>query len=62
MIGFPANNFSFEVVDDNLNEVEVGSIGELLIKGPNVGIGYLNDIERTEEVFIKKRNQMDFQK
>ena len=29
ILGFPANNFNFEVVDDNLNEVEVGSIGEL---------------------------------
>ena len=59
-LGFPANNFNFEVVDDNLNEVEVGSIGELLIKGPNVGIGYLNDITQTKEVFIKKKKSNGF--
>ena len=48
---FSANNFNFEVVDDNLNEVEVGSMGELLIKDPNVRIGYLNDIENRRSIY-----------
>ncbi|KAG7151280.1 Nonribosomal peptide synthase 1 like protein [Verticillium longisporum] len=31
----------------------VGAVGELLIEGPVVGLGYLNDPTKTAEVFIK---------
>jgi aryl carrier-like protein len=33
--------------------VPVGSVGELLIEGPLVGIGYLDEPEKTREVFIE---------
>ncbi|KUL87677.1 hypothetical protein ZTR_05888 [Talaromyces verruculosus] len=32
--------------------VPIGTIGELLIQGPIVGSGYLNDMERTREAFF----------
>ncbi|KAH7135324.1 nonribosomal peptide synthetase 6 [Dendryphion nanum] len=32
--------------------VPIGAVGELLIEGPIVGIGYLNNPEKTNEVFI----------
>ncbi|KZZ94905.1 peptide synthetase [Moelleriella libera RCEF 2490] len=33
--------------------VPVGKVGELLIEGPVVGIGYLDEPEKTDEVFIR---------
>lgn len=39
--------------DDNEKLLPVGATGELLLEGPNVGAGYLNDRERTSASFIK---------
>lgn len=46
---------SIWVVDptDHNKLVPPGVVGELLIEGPIVGYGYLNNPEKTEEVFIK---------
>ncbi|KAF2193542.1 nonribosomal peptide synthetase [Zopfia rhizophila CBS 207.26] len=33
--------------------VPIGAVGELLIEGPIVGIGYLNEPEKTKEVYIQ---------
>jgi amino acid adenylation domain-containing protein/non-ribosomal peptide synthase protein (TIGR01720 family) len=33
--------------------VPVGAIGELLLEGPAVGAGYLNDPEKTEQAFVR---------
>ncbi|POR37791.1 Nonribosomal peptide synthetase [Tolypocladium paradoxum] len=39
---------------DNHNSlVPVGGVGELLVEGPVVGIGYLGELEKTAEVFIE---------
>jgi len=46
-------NFRYYIVDENLKEVEVGRKGELIIAGPNVSLGYYNDIDRTKESFIQ---------
>lgn len=42
------------VVDPNDHDrlLPIGSIGELLIEGPNVSHGYLNDVDRTNKVFV----------
>ncbi|OKL62742.1 hypothetical protein UA08_01138 [Talaromyces atroroseus] len=37
----------------------IGAVGELLIEGPSVGRGYLNDPEKTETVFIQT-NQLEW--
>jgi amino acid adenylation domain-containing protein len=37
----------------------IGGIGELLVEGPNVGDGYLNDEERTSEVFLERAARID---
>ncbi|KAM0277388.1 hypothetical protein ACHAQH_005828 [Verticillium albo-atrum] len=39
--------------EDHNRLLPVGAVGELLIEGPVVGLGYLNDPEKTAEVFIK---------
>ncbi|KAI0545619.1 acetyl-CoA synthetase-like protein [Xylaria curta] len=39
--------------DDHDKLAPVGCVGELLLEGPLVGLGYLNDAERTSAVFIE---------
>ncbi|KAI9037717.1 uncharacterized protein KD926_000058 [Aspergillus affinis] len=39
--------------DDTEKQVPIGAIGELLIEGPIVGMGYLDDPERTSKAFIE---------
>ncbi len=51
-LGHMAPNFYGLVVNDDGKKVQLGEIGELYIGGPNVGIGYYNDIKKTEEFFI----------
>lgn len=52
-LGPMAPNFYGLVLDENGNQVKEGTIGELCIGGPNVGIGYYNNLEKTESAFIK---------
>ncbi|MBM3608109.1 MAG: AMP-binding protein, partial [Alphaproteobacteria bacterium] len=51
-IGKPIANYTCYVVDDQLNIVEPGVEGELLIGGPGVATGYLKRPELTAEKFI----------
>jgi amino acid adenylation domain-containing protein len=51
-IGYPNPGMSALVVDDDLNEVAPDENGELLMSGPQVALGYLNDPERTRKAFI----------
>ncbi|KAJ4356118.1 uncharacterized protein N0V89_004146 [Didymosphaeria variabile] len=39
--------------------VPIGAVGELLIEGPTVARGYLNDNNKTEEAFIKRPVWLD---
>ncbi len=48
----PIQNFEVHLVDDNLNLLPIGVMGEILLTGPAVGRGYLNDPERTERSFL----------
>lgn len=51
-IGRPIPNYSCYVVDDELNLLEAGVEGELLIGGPGVARGYLRRPELTADKFI----------
>jgi D-alanine--poly(phosphoribitol) ligase subunit 1 len=56
--GFPplgsiAANFSYLLLDEENRSVPVGSLGELCLIGPNVGLGYYNDPERTAASFVQ---------
>ena len=52
-IGRVFDNVSAYVVDDKLNIVPKGGLGELLVSGPLVGRGYLGRPDLTEKVFIE---------
>ncbi|KAJ5678032.1 uncharacterized protein N7477_003665 [Penicillium maclennaniae] len=51
----PGNGASIWIVDPDDHErlMPVGAVGELLVEGPIVGQGYLNDDEKTASVFIQ---------
>jgi fatty-acyl-CoA synthase len=42
---------AFRVVDEDMQDVKPGEIGELVMRGPNVMIGYWNRPDATEEAF-----------
>lgn len=52
-LGPIAPNFYALILDEDNQPVEDGQIGELHIGGPNVGLGYFNNTEKTTEVFIQ---------
>ncbi|KAH8427277.1 nonribosomal peptide synthase SidD [Aspergillus melleus] len=51
----PGNGAAIWVVDPNDHELlmPVGAVGELLVEGPIVGQGYLNDPDKTAAAFIE---------
>jgi len=52
-IGHGVGNVKCYVVDSNMHLLPPGALGELIIAGPHVGLGYLNRPDKTEEVFVK---------
>ncbi|BDD04115.1 AMP-binding protein [Aureibacter tunicatorum] len=51
-IGLPFPSTDVIIVDDDDKEVEMGKNGEILVKGPQVMLGYWNSKEETEKVFF----------
>jgi len=51
-IGYPNPGMNVLVCDEHLKEVPRGEVGELLMAGPQVSLGYLNDPGKTTEAFI----------
>ncbi|KAF4967048.1 hypothetical protein FSARC_5339 [Fusarium sarcochroum] len=53
-IGYPFNSLLWIVNPRNVDElVPIGTVGEILIDGPGVGRGYLNDVSKTKTAFIR---------
>ncbi|WP_075344719.1 condensation domain-containing protein, partial [Tenacibaculum agarivorans] len=50
-IGKPIKNSIAYIVDSSMNLVPVGVVGELVVGGSGVGLGYLNNEELTKEKF-----------
>jgi long-chain acyl-CoA synthetase len=48
-VGKPLNGVEVRVVDDNDQDVPVGEVGELLVRGPNLMQAYYNMPEETEK-------------
>ena len=49
-IGVPGYRWQCKILDDDLNEVKRGDVGELAVKGPGVMLCYYNDDKATAEV------------
>lgn len=54
-IGIPNSNVFCYIVDDDLNELPQGEVGELLVCGKGVGRGYKNLPDKTKAVFVTFR-------
>lgn len=52
-LGCLADNFAYLILDDDGNCVPDEETGELCLLGPNVGLGYYNDPERTAASFVQ---------
>jgi long-chain acyl-CoA synthetase len=50
-VGRPLDNLMVRIVDDEGNDLPTGQIGELLVAGPSICSGYLNDPGETRRVF-----------
>ena len=53
-IGEPLGEMATVVVDRDLEDVAQGEEGELLVAGPQVALGYLDDPERTAAAFVAR--------
>jgi amino acid adenylation domain-containing protein len=49
----PIQYVEVHIVNDRLQHVPVGTKGEILLAGPGIGRGYLNDEEKTKRSFLK---------
>lgn len=56
-LGFLAPNFDYLILDESGNSADKG---ELVLGGPQVGLGYFNDPERTEKSFISHPFKQDY--
>ncbi len=59
-LGFIADNFAYLVLDDEGRAVPADTVGELCLLGPNVGLGYYNDAERTAQSFVPNPYSANF--
>jgi len=51
-IGRPIDNVNALILDEHLNLMPTGAIGDLYLSGTCMGLGYLNDSEKTRAVFL----------
>jgi acyl-coenzyme A synthetase/AMP-(fatty) acid ligase len=50
-VGRPLDNLTVRIADEEGNDLPAGQVGELLVKGPSICSGYLNDTEETYRHF-----------
>lgn len=49
--GKPIANTTYYLLDDNLEQVPMGTVGEMCVAGVGVAVGYVNDTEATQSKF-----------
>jgi len=52
-IGFPCRNSDVLILNNKNKPTQVGETGELCVRGRSLALGYYNDIEKTNAVFIQ---------
>lgn len=50
-VGQALDNLTVSIVDEQGNAVQVGQVGQLMVKGPSICSGYFNDKDETRRVF-----------
>lgn len=56
-IGNPFEDHDVIIIDKDFNELENGKIGELCFSGKQLSTGYLNDLEKSNDVFVNFKNK-----
>lgn len=51
-VGKPLPEVEFRLIDEEGEDVEIGDPGEIVVKGPNVFMGYWNRPDETERAFV----------
>ncbi|MGO9690574.1 MAG: class I adenylate-forming enzyme family protein [Syntrophobacteraceae bacterium] len=49
--GTPLDNLTVRIVDEQGQDLPMGEVGEILVKGPSISCGYLNDEEESHRLF-----------
>lgn len=52
-IGRPFHNTEILLLDENNKLVEDGNVGEICVRGTSLTLGYYNNFEKTNEVFVQ---------
>jgi D-alanine--poly(phosphoribitol) ligase subunit 1 len=60
LLGTINPNFDYVILDEQDKRAPSGQTGELCLMGPNVGLGYYNNIDKTNEVFINNPLKPEF--
>jgi acyl-CoA synthetase (AMP-forming)/AMP-acid ligase II len=50
-VGRPLENVTLRIVDEQGKALPVGQVGEIVVQGPSVALGYFNDPEESHRVF-----------
>jgi acyl-CoA synthetase (AMP-forming)/AMP-acid ligase II len=49
--GRPLDNLTVRIVDEDGKDLAAGKVGEIMVKGPSIALGYLNEPEESLRVF-----------
>jgi acyl-CoA synthetase (AMP-forming)/AMP-acid ligase II len=50
-VGRPMDNLKLRIVDEDCNDLPAGQVGEILVNGPSITLGYFNAPEDSRRVF-----------
>jgi D-alanine--poly(phosphoribitol) ligase subunit 1 len=59
-IGKIANIFNYKILESRNGKAADDKVGELVLSGPNVGYGYINDYQNTKKNFIFHNKKNEF--